>query len=154
MLRNPLQKIVFGSLMALAMVYGMEVYNAALRQGGLSGSCFQIPVLELVGLGAIVLVVESLIGGPLARKLAAKVVAMWAGHPVLALSVCMVCAMCPMMSFVAVLFFKGMDKDVAFTWLRTVAFNFPMALGWQLLVAGPLVRFLFRRLFPLQPQGL
>ena len=34
------------------------------------------------------------------------------------------------------------------TWVKNIALNFIMALPWNLLVAGPLVRALFRRAFP------
>ena len=33
-------------------------------------------------------------------------------------------------------------------WIQTAALNFPMALCWQIFFAGPLVRGIFRRLFP------
>ena len=33
------------------------------------------------------------------------------------------------------------------TWLQTTAMNFPMAFFWQLFAAGPLVRFIFGKMF-------
>ena len=56
--------------------------------------------------------------------------------------------MCPIMSFFAsVLFsFDGMENVVA-NWLTITIRNFPMTLCWQLFVAGPVVRFIFRKLF-------
>ena len=46
-----------------------------------------------------------------------------------------------MMSMVATLAFKQppVDELIA-TWLQTVVLNFPMALLWQLFIAGPAVR--------------
>lgn len=51
-----------------------------------------------------------------------------------------------MMSMVATLAFKQppVDELIA-TWLQTVALNFPMALLWQLFIAGPAVRAAVRR---------
>ena len=34
--KTSVQRIVFGVLMSITMAYGMEVYNVALREGGLS----------------------------------------------------------------------------------------------------------------------
>lgn len=34
------------------------------------------------------------------------------------------------------------------TWVKNIGLNFIMALPWNLLVAGPLARALFRRAFP------
>lgn len=41
---NTTQKTIFGIMVALCMVYGMEVYNACLRNGGLNTSSFFIPL--------------------------------------------------------------------------------------------------------------
>jgi hypothetical protein len=35
-------------------------------------------------------------------------------------------------------------------WIQTIATNLPMAFCWQLLVAGPLVRMAFRKIFARQ----
>jgi len=35
-------------------------------------------------------------------------------------------------------------------WIQTIATNLPMAFCWQLLVAGPLVRLAFRKIFARQ----
>ena len=37
--------------------------------------------------------------------------------------------------------------EIISVWLETTALNFPMALCWQLFFAGPLVRFIFKRIF-------
>ncbi|HWQ07987.1 MAG TPA: DUF2798 domain-containing protein [Holophaga sp.] len=147
--RTSSQKILFGVLMALAMVYGMEVYNASIRSGALLNASFQVPPLEILLLCGVVILLETFVGGPLARRLAFKVVDPGRDRPVfviVAVSVFTVCCMCPMMSLVAVAWFKGIDGAVLPKWLQTTALNLPMAMGWQLLVAGPLVRLVFRRL--------
>lgn len=52
-------------------------------------------------------------------------------------------AMCPLMSMVATLVFKQpAPVNLIVTWMQTVAANFPMALLWQIFIAGPVVRFL------------
>lgn len=52
-----------------------------------------------------------------------------------------------MMSLVATLAFKQPPAgELVATWIQTVAMNFPMALLWQLFVAGPAVRAVMRLL--------
>lgn len=64
------------------------------------------------------------------------------------MAVVMVYGMCPLMSLVATVVFKGgLGGQLAAIWLQTLALNFPMAFCWQIFVAGPLVRFVFNRFF-------
>ena len=44
---------------------------------------------------------------------------------------------------VATILFKDAGAEFVAVWLQTTAFNFPMALCWQIFVAGPLVRNVF-----------
>lgn len=63
---------------------------------------------------------------------------------ILAISTMIVCIMCPTMSLVATLLFKQPSFG---TWVHTFGCNLPMAMLWQLLYCGPLVRLIFRALF-------
>ena len=56
--------------------------------------------------------------------------------------------MCPMMSFFATLFFKHAGNQFIAIWLQTTFMNFPVAFFWQLIYAGPIVRIIFRHIFP------
>ena len=67
-------------------------------------------------------------------------------HLVLAISAITVMWMCPLMSLAATLLFKDAGINVIPVWLQTIALNFPMAFFWQMCYAGPLVRFLFRKI--------
>jgi len=144
------QKTIFKIMMALFMVYGMEVYNNAIRNGKLYNAAFVIPIEEFVILAVIVFVLQTFVGNPLAKKLAFKIVNPETDRFIaitLAISVMTVCCMCPMMSLVATIFFKGVDGEFAAKWIQTFALNLPMAFFWQILVAGPSVRFLYKRIF-------
>lgn len=142
------QKILFSILMSFFMVYGMEVYNQAILHKGMTNSLFLLPVKELLLLMAIVIALESSVGGPLARKLAFRLVDPEKDRRIaviLTLQVMTVCLMCPMMSFVATLLFKGgFGPQIVATWVQTLAVNFPMAFCWQIFIAGPLVRLIVR----------
>lgn len=147
------QHVVFSILMSFAMVYGMELYNQALMAGGLSTELFLTPFEDIVPLMVVVIVLETLIGGKIAHHCTFKYLR--AGQdPALLITVFLgafACwTMCPMMSCVATIAFKQppLTQFVA-TWLQTTACNFPMALLWQLFVAGPAVRFVARQLYKL-----
>ena len=67
---------------------------------------------------------------------------------VLTISAVTVCLMCPTMSLAATLLIKQPDwSNLVVTWMETTVMNFPMALCWQLFLAGPLVRKIFRLIF-------
>ena len=142
--RTRIQHIAFSILMAFAMVYGMELYNQALMAGGLSTSLFLTPFADIVPLMAAVIVLEMLVGGRVAGALMERVLGAERHPAVLAIILrgAFTCwTMCPMMSLVATLAFKQPSAgELVATWLQTVALNFPMALLWQLFVAGPAVR--------------
>ena len=67
-----------------------------------------------------------------------------------AISLMIVCIMCPVMSLVATLLFKEPSFG---TWVHTWGCNFPMALCWQMFYCGPLSRFIFRSIFRKQLQA-
>ena len=61
-----------------------------------------------------------------------------------AISLMIVCIMCPVMSLIATVLFKEPGFG---TWVHTWGCNMPMALCWQLLYCGPLTRAIFRLMF-------
>ena len=61
-----------------------------------------------------------------------------------AISLMIVCIMCPVMSLIATVLFKEPGFG---TWVHTWGCNMPMALCWQMLYCGPLARAIFRLVF-------
>ena len=61
-----------------------------------------------------------------------------------AISICICCIMCPVMSLIATVLFKEPSFG---TWIRTWAMNFPMAICYQMFYCGPFVRLIFRLIF-------
>ena len=61
-----------------------------------------------------------------------------------AISLMIVCIMCPVMSLIATVLFKEPGFG---TWVHTWGYNMPMALCWQMLYCGPLARAIFRLVF-------
>lgn len=148
--KTKFQEIIFTIMMVVVMVYAMVVYNISLDKNGLSNEVFILAFGELLIMGVIGFIFEILIAGPLAKKLAFRIVTPGKDKPIfliLTISAMTVCVMCPMMSFVATLLFKGFDVEFIAKWIQTTAINFPMAFCWQIFFAGPFVRLLFGKIF-------
>ena len=145
--KNKFQDVVFTAIMATIMVYGMIVYNVALNMGGVSGETFLAALHELPIMAPIAFVLEFFVVGKLARMLAFTVM-----RPddrpqfiTYAISICICCIMCPVMSLIATILFK--DTKTFGTFIQTCGMNFPMAILYQMFYCGPLVRLIFRCIF-------
>lgn len=145
--KNKFQDVVFTIIMATIMVYGMVVYNVALNTGGVRGEPFLLALHELPIMVPIAFVLEFFVVGRIAKILAFTVM-----RPddrpqfiTYAISICICCIMCPIMSFAATLLFK--ENKTFGTWVQTWGMNFPMALLYQMFYCGPLVRLIFRTIF-------
>ncbi len=148
--KTKFQDVVFTAIMATIMVYGMIVYNVALATGGVTGETFLLALHELWIMAPIAFVLEFFVVGKIAGKLAFTVMKSTDKPQFItyAVSICICCIMCPTMSFIATLLFKSPTLDTFFgTWIQTWAFNFPMAICWQMFYCGPLVRLIFRLIF-------
>ena len=145
--KNKFQDVIFTRIMSRVMVYGMVVYNVALNTGGVTGQTFLLALHELQIMVPIAFILEFFIVGKIAKMLAFKVM-----RPddrpqfiTYAISICICCIMCPIMSLAATILFK--DTKTFGTWVQTWAMNFPMALLYQMFYCGPLVRLIFRTIF-------
>ena len=144
--KNKFQDAVFTIIMAVVMVYGMIVYNIALSTGDISRSTFLMAVHELYIMAPVAFLLEFFFVGKLARKLAFTVMKPDDKPQFItyAVSICICCIMCPIMSLIATVMFKGFSVGA---FVKTFALNFPCALLWQMFYCGPLVRLIFRTIF-------
>ena len=145
--KNKFQDVVFTIIMATIMVYGMVVYNVALNTGAVTGKTFLMALHQLPIMVPIAFVLEFFVVGKIARQLAFLVM-----RPddrpqfiTYAISICICCIMCPIMSLAATILFK--ETKSFGTWVQTWAMNFPMAICYQMFYCGPLVRLIFRSIF-------
>lgn len=149
--KTKFQDVIFTLMMVIVMVYAMVVYNISIDRGGLTNDIFGLALRELVIMGPIAFVLEILVAGRISQKLAFRVFKPGEDKiilVILAVSAITVCLMCPMMSFVATLLFKGgFHSQIIASWIQTSAMNFPMALCWQIFFAGPFVRLIFGKIF-------
>ena len=149
--KNRFQETIFTIMMVIVMVYGLVCYNIALETGGMANFIFVAALSELPIMGVAAFILDTFIVGPIAKKKAMKLVNPERDNPfmiVFAISVFSVLFMCPMMSFIATILFKGgFNSEIIATWLETTVKNFPMAFFYQLMIAGPLVRWIFGMIF-------
>lgn len=145
--KTKFQDVVFTAIMATVMVYGMIVYNVALNTGGVSGITFALALHEMPIMVPIAFVLEFFIVGKIAAMLAFKVVRPTDRPQIItyAISICICCIMCPIMSLIATILFK--ETHTFGVWIQTWAMNFPMAIMFQLFYCGPFVRLIFRTIF-------
>ena len=148
--KNKFQEVIFTIIMVFFMVYAMICYNISLNIGGMSNEVFLSAFHELVIMGPIAFILDFFIVSKLAFMCAARMIDFRNSHPfskILAISVASVAFMCPLMSLAATILFKNAGSQFVAVCLHTTAMNFPMAFFWQLIYAGPIVRFIFRHIF-------
>lgn len=145
--KTKFEDAIYTIIMATIMVYGMIVYNVALNTGGVSGQTFLLATHEMIIMVPVAFVLEFFIIGKIAQKLAFTVMKPTDRPQFItyAISICICCIMCPLMSLVATILFK--DTKTFATWVQTWAMNFPMAICYQMFYCGPLVRLIFRAIF-------
>lgn len=146
--KNLKQEIFFTLLMVPVMVIFMVTYNNHLVHGSFGAIPLKGYLQELLIMGTIAAVVEIPLIAPLAQRMAFSFINPRTCKPVLipiVISTCTVCMMCPFMSLMANTILYNNADQLLTIWPKMIAINFPAALGWQLIVAGPLVRFVFKK---------
>lgn len=145
--QNKFQSIVLTAIMAIVMVYGMVVYNVALNMGGVRNETFLYAIKELPIMVPVAFILEFFVVSKVARILAFKVVKPGDRPQIItyAISICICCIMCPIMSMVAMLFFN--DIKSLGMWIQMWGLNLQLTLCFQLLYCGPFVRLIFRSIF-------
>lgn len=125
--KNKVQDAVFTAIMAIIMVYGMIVYNVALNTGGVTSETFLLALHELPIMAPIAFILEFFVVGKLAKRLAFSFMKPTDRPQFItyAVSICICCIMCPIMSLIATMLFKG--THTFGTFIQTWGMNFPCA---------------------------
>lgn len=153
--KNKRESLIYTVLMCFTMVLWMSVYNVALLHRELSLSVIQqawlgFPIAYLFAMLCDWFLVSKLAKGFAFRFLVKPGVSSPL-KTVVAVSTCMVVPMVIIMSLygaVEAATHTGLWAAIPGTWLTNIPQNFLMALPFQLLIAGPVVRFVFRKAFP------
>ena len=152
--QNKRESLIYTVLMCFTMVLWMSMYNVSLHMGEVS-----LQVLKEGWIGFPVAYILAMLFDWFLVSKAAKTFAFRflvkkedAGiKKVIAISCCMVVPMVILMSFyggIEVCLKTGTWNQLPMIWLLNIPINFMMALPFQLIVAGPLVRKVFRTVFP------
>ncbi len=141
--KNLKQELLFTCLMIPLMVSVMVIYNNTLAHGSIFNVSLWSLLREMLVMSMIAFVVEFPIIAPLAHTIAFKIIDPRTCKPIMipvTISCCTVCMMCPFMSLMANLVLFNNAGRIMEVWPHMAAINFPVALSWQLFVAGPVVR--------------
>ena len=141
--KNHRESLIYTVLMCFVMVLWMSVYNVAMLQGELSFAVVQqawlgFPIAYVFAMCCDWFFVSKIAKGFAFRFLVKPGVSS-PRKMVIAVSCCMA---------VEASVHTGAWAAIPMIWLTNIPKNFIMALPFQLIIAGPLVRLVFRRAFP------
>ncbi|MGY4688793.1 DUF2798 domain-containing protein [Salibacterium sp. K-3] len=138
----------FGFMMCFGMVFVMTLYNFYVN-GTMGNITFLEGITEFLAAFIVAFLLDMFVVGPNAKKIAGKAVG-HAGskvHMVLAISTCMVIGMAFFMSIYGLIttyLHAGYHTDsILLDYLSVFGRNFIVALPLQIVVMGPLIRFIF-----------
>lgn len=147
--KTKLESVVFTAFTAWVMVYGMTLYNLALAMGSFTNVTFGIALGEMWVEYVVIALCAFFISSPVAKKLAFRVVRP-TDRPIaiiLCIQVFTVICQVTLASILGVWHGFGFTAQFIPNYMQTWCVNFLMALPLQLLIAGPLARWLFRCVF-------
>lgn len=145
--QNRKESFIYTVMMCAFMVFFMSVYNIA-RMDGLSwmtvrNAWLGFPLAYVVG----ILCDWFIVSGP-AKKLAGNIVGDKKNLMIIAVPGCMVCGMVILMSLFGAIEHNGIQLSTLSAWLKNIPWNFIAALPLQFILAGPIIRRVFRKAFP------
>lgn len=152
--QNKRESLIYTVKMCFMMVLWMSMYNVALLMGEVNLDVIKeawlgFPFAYIFAMCADWFFVSKAAKGFAFRYLVTPQSS--ATKKVLAISCSMVLPMVLIMSFyggVEACLTSGNWNALGFIWLTNIPKNLIMALPFQLLIAGPLIRKIFRRIFP------
>lgn len=152
---NKRESLIYTVLMCFVMVLWMSVYNVAMQYGRLSTEVIRDAWLGFPVAYVFAMCCDWFLVSGLAKGFAFRFLVKPEDTPfkkVICISCCMVVPMVIIMSLYGACegaVHTGAWSDVPMRWLMNIPRNFVMALPLQLLIAGPLVRKVFRTAFPM-----
>ncbi|RRG18464.1 DUF2798 domain-containing protein [Weissella viridescens] len=151
---NKHESLIFTIMMCFVMVLGMSLYNAYLIQGHLSVAMLSQAWLGFPFAYIVAMALDVFVVSKNAKTIAFKYIIKPNQSQAaigITISICMVIPMVICMSgYGAVVgaLHTGVWHDFLGQWMQNIGKNVLIALPLQLLIAGPIVRKTFRRVFP------
>lgn len=152
--QNKREDLIFSVLMVFIMAIWMCTYNIAIVYGGLSLEVLQEAWLAFPLAYLVAFLAEKLIVSKFAEWFAFRFLVKPTSKPwkiTVAITCCIIVPMVIIMSVFGAIescMATGEWSTIGWQYLIILPRNLAMALPFQLLVAGPLLRFIFRKLFP------
>lgn len=152
--QNKRESLIFTIMMCFFMVLVMSVYNTSVYMGSVSRESVKAAWLGFPIAYVAAMCCDWFLVSPLAKGLAFGFLLKREDSGLkkaLVISCCMVVPMVILMSLygaVEVSLHTGNWNQILLIWARNIGLNVIMALPLQLLIAGPIVRRVFRRAFP------
>lgn len=150
--KNKKEAFLFTFMMCFLMVVGMSMYNAILNEGA-SFSVIKSAAIGFLPALIVALLLDLFVVGKLAKKATFRLTRKSESPiiKVLTISLFMVCGMVLCMSLFGTLMNGQQNVSFVKQYMHTIGMNFICALPLQMLVVGPLTRFLFLKMFPMTP---
>ena len=151
---NKRESLIYTVIMCFFMITWMSIYNVSMRMGGLSFESIKaawlgVPVAYIIGLCADLFIASKIVKGFVFHHLVTP------DSPdvkkIFFISTGMVLVMCIIMSLYGTLegcIHSHQCNLLLINWLKAIPRNFIMAWPVQMILAGPIIRRLFRHLFP------
>lgn len=152
--KNKRESFIFTIMMCFFMVFVMSIYNVSLHMGEISLQTLQLAWLGFPIAFLFAMCADWFLVGNLAKGIAFRFFLNEHSSTIkkaITISCCMVIPMVFIMSFYGALeqcIRLGSFSEIMMIWLGNIGKNVIVALPLQLLVAGPIVRTLFRKAFP------
>lgn len=147
---NKKESLIYTTLMCLFMVYFMSIYNLSFQMG-LSLNVFKIAWNELPAAIITAFILDCFIVSSPAKKLAFKFINAetkdW--KKIVLISGFMISGMVFFMSLFGALLHPISGLNIIENWGQNILKNIIFAIPLQLLIAGPIVRKIFRLIFPI-----
>jgi len=160
------EKLMFALITVIITVPCFVFYCLSIENGGILNVDPKFALILISIEFILAFTAEMLVGSPLSLKFALKAIPPKENKPIIvetAIICATVCIMCPLMTFLATILYKGIFpalvfNDSTFTitnffinfipnFLQTLVLNFPFALLIQLFFIQPLVRKIFKLIY-------
>lgn len=146
-IRNTLYSIIMSGL----MVYTMTCYNISIIMGKLDIKVFSLALREFIIFWPIAFCINFFIVKPNVIKKVNKIMELNNfTSPLIKTNliiIFIITFMVPIMSLITSLYLTHNYSNIIGDWLHEVAINFPMAICIQLFYYGPILRFVFNKIF-------
>ena len=147
--KTKLEEFVFTIMMCAVMFAMMISYNQIMAAGTIRALTFGSWLREAMIMGPAIVSLEFIVIAPVAHNIAFWLIRNYTHDRIpvpFVISFATVCCVCPVASAAATLLVRHVTENFITVWTSALLLNFPVALAWQLLAAGPLVRYCFGKM--------